>query len=188
MDPVATSVFLFDGDCAFCSSCARFLERYIPHRAKVSAWQFVDIKTLGLTVEDVRRRRAVGRRGRSPRQRPRGDRVVASRHTWMGWALWRPAGWVLSFPPFMWIARPVYRWVARNRDKMPGGTPACALPHAQRTALGGPTSSRARPQGLGRELGGQSPFAQLLHPVNRAHPFQRKEAGHGRPGAARTRW
>ena len=28
------------------------------------------------------------------------------------------------------IARSVYRWVSQNRTRLPGGTPACALPPA----------------------------------------------------------
>ena len=40
---------------------------------------------------------------------------------------------------FSIISEPVYRWVAKNRDKMPGGTQACAIdepPKARRTLLG----------------------------------------------------
>jgi predicted DCC family thiol-disulfide oxidoreductase YuxK len=45
---------------------------------------------------------------------------------------WRPVGFLLLVPPVSWLARGVYRWVADHRDKMPGGTPACALPQDQR--------------------------------------------------------
>ena len=37
------------------------------------------------------------------------------------------AGWLMSMPVASQIAGVVYRWVARNRQKMPGGTAACAI-------------------------------------------------------------
>ncbi len=37
------------------------------------------------------------------------------------------AGYALSLPVVSPIAGVVYRWVARNRQKMPGGTAACAI-------------------------------------------------------------
>src|SRR3954465_13994135 len=46
-------VFVFDGDCAFCSSCARFIERRIRPSADVEAWQFTDLDALGLTEDQV---------------------------------------------------------------------------------------------------------------------------------------
>jgi predicted DCC family thiol-disulfide oxidoreductase YuxK len=35
-------------------------------------------------------------------------------------------------PPVSWLARGLYRVIADHRDRMPGGTPACALPQEQR--------------------------------------------------------
>jgi predicted DCC family thiol-disulfide oxidoreductase YuxK len=45
-----------------------------------------------------------------------------------GWAV---AGALLRMPPVRWITRGVYRVIADNRDRMPGGTPACTLPAEQ---------------------------------------------------------
>ena len=42
------------------------------------------------------------------------------------------------------LARPLYRWVARNRDRMPGGTAACALPSSQRLPAAGGAIDRGR--------------------------------------------
>jgi len=36
-------------------------------------------------------------------------------------------GWLMSMPVVSSMAGVVYRWVARNRQKMPGGTAACAI-------------------------------------------------------------
>ena len=43
-------------------------------------------------------------------------------------APWRPLGWALLLPGVNRIAGVAYRLVAANRQRLPGGTPACALP------------------------------------------------------------
>ena len=52
----------------------------------------------------------------------------------------RPLGVLLLTPPFSWIAKAAYRWIANNRDRMPGGTAACALPQEARERLYGPAT------------------------------------------------
>jgi predicted DCC family thiol-disulfide oxidoreductase YuxK len=120
--------FVYDGDCAFCSSCARFVQRWIPTPARVEAWQLTDIAALGLTVEECD---AAVQWSTSATQHSSGPAAIAdllkSSRPW-----WRVAGHLLSLRPVLWVAWPVYRWVARNRDKMPGGTATCALPQAER--------------------------------------------------------
>jgi predicted DCC family thiol-disulfide oxidoreductase YuxK len=128
MTSPAFPTFLYDGDCSFCSSCARFAERWIPTPAAVEAWQLTDIEALGLTVNecDVAVQWAV-----SPTRHTAGPEAIAdllkSSRPW-----WRVAGFVLGLRPVLWVAWPAYRWVSRNRDKMPGGTATCALPQAER--------------------------------------------------------
>ena len=117
------SVLVFDGDCGFCSAVAGFIERRIPTRARVVAWQRLDLGEMGLTrercVEAVQWVGADGRRGAGP---------VA-----IGYLLrdasgaWKPLGWLLLVPPGRWLAWPVYRWIARHRHQLPGGTSACAV-------------------------------------------------------------
>ena len=121
--------FVFDGDCAFCSSCARFIERRIRTTTHVVAWQFADLDALGLTEAQCEAAVQFAGPGRAPSAGPvaiadllRGATGASGR------LLWRPAGAVLGFRPITTLAWPVYRWVARNRHRMPGGTAACALP------------------------------------------------------------
>src|SRR5690606_3360041 len=47
--PSERPVFLYDGDCSFCTTCARFIERRIPTGATVTPWQFADLDALGVT-------------------------------------------------------------------------------------------------------------------------------------------
>ncbi|GLZ81895.1 hypothetical protein Afil01_67020 [Actinorhabdospora filicis] len=128
-------VFLYDGDCAFCSSCARFIEKRVHTSADVLAWQFTDYAALGLSLDDVDNavqwvdRDAEGRPGR-----PAAGPAAIARLLKDAGGLWKPLGAVLGLKPVLAVAWPLYKWVARNRDKMPGGTAACALPAAQREA------------------------------------------------------
>ncbi|KAB1910626.1 thiol-disulfide oxidoreductase DCC family protein [Micromonospora sp. AMSO31t] len=123
-----TSTFVYDGDCAFCTKCARIIERWIPTRARVLPWQFADLDALGLTVAEcdgaVQWVGADGVRAAGPDAIARllGDSNP----------LWRTAGAGLRFPPVRAAAWPAYRWVARNRHRLPGGTAACAVPSAGR--------------------------------------------------------
>jgi predicted DCC family thiol-disulfide oxidoreductase YuxK len=111
-------VLVFDGDCAFCTSCARLLERIGP---EVVAWQVADLDELGITpaqaAEAVRWVAA--------------DGTVRTGHEALAAALgaagsgWRVVGRALLLPGVSPLAAASYRLVARNRHRLPGGTPAC---------------------------------------------------------------
>ncbi|GGG07725.1 hypothetical protein GCM10007304_22210 [Rhodococcoides trifolii] len=123
-------LFLYDGDCAFCSSCAQFLTRRIPNTADVVAWQHTDLDGLPVTQDDCENAVQWVDGGRATA----GPRAIADLlRTSTG--VWKLAGHALAFPPIELLARPVYRVIANNRDKLPGGTPTCALPQAERDKL-----------------------------------------------------
>ena len=125
--------FLYDGDCAFCSACARLVERWIPTRAEVVAWQWADLAALGVTAAECEQAvQWICPDGRVESGSRAIGRLLVDAGGW-----WRPAGLALLAPPLSWVAPPVYRVIARNRDRLPGGTPTCALPQAQRVVLGG---------------------------------------------------
>jgi predicted DCC family thiol-disulfide oxidoreductase YuxK len=124
--------FVFDGDCAFCSTCARFIERRIPTPADVVAWQFTDLAALGLT--EARAEEAVqwvegARRTAGPEAI--GDLLVSAG------SYWRVLGRLLLLRPVLAAAWPAYRLISRHRDRLPGGTAMCALPQAERDRLRG---------------------------------------------------
>ena len=131
--------FVYDGDCAFCTSCAEFVDRRIPTRAKVAPWQFVDLDVLGLTVAEceaaVQWVDADGTRGAGP------DAIALLLRD--SGPMWRLAGRVLGARPVRAAAWPVYRWVARNRHRLPGGTAACSLPQEARERLYGSAAGPA---------------------------------------------
>lgn len=115
-------VFLFDGDCAFCSSSARLLIRLIGQTSDVIPFQRADLKRLGVRLEDAQS--AV--QYLSAEERYQGALAIAkclidSR---------KPAaflGWFIKTPVILSFAELIYTWVAKNRHKLPGGTPACQL-------------------------------------------------------------
>jgi predicted DCC family thiol-disulfide oxidoreductase YuxK len=126
--PPARPVFLYDGDCAFCTSCARFVERRMSIRAEVTPWQFADLAALGVTPAAAGEAVQWVMPGRPPLA---GPEAIARLLIDAG-SFWRPLGWLLDLAPVRWMAWPAYRWVARNRHRLPGGTAACSLPQAAR--------------------------------------------------------
>lgn len=120
------AVLVFDGDCAFCSSCVRFVGRWIDRRARydVVPWQYLDLAALNLTEDDCT---AAAWFVAADGTRYRGDRAVAAalRHSAPGW---RPLGRLLVVPGISWLAARAYEWVSANRYRLPGGTAACTVP------------------------------------------------------------
>jgi len=120
---VSTPVLVFDGDCGFCTSSARFVARWVigGRPTTVAPWQLLNVAALGLTPQQCRT--AVQWVGK--------DGQVATGHTAIAAALrsghpvWRPVGALIVAPGFSWLARHLYSWVADHRYALPGGTPAC---------------------------------------------------------------
>jgi predicted DCC family thiol-disulfide oxidoreductase YuxK len=117
---------LYDGDCAFCSTSARWAGRWIKARATLVPWQRVKIVESGLTAAECADAvQWVGPHG-APEAKAAGPLAI-------GWFLgtagqpWRSVGWLLRRRPVLAVAWPVYHWVSRNRHRLPGGTPACSL-------------------------------------------------------------
>ena len=131
-DPGSRPVFVFDGDCAFCTTCARFVERRVPTSAAVVAWQHADLDALGLTAAQCEE--AVQWVGPGGRVRASGPRAIGRLLVDAG-SFWRPLGRLLLAPPVARVAEPVYRLIAANRHRLPGGTAACSLPQAERDRL-----------------------------------------------------
>ena len=136
-----SGVFLYDGDCRFCTTSVDWLQRHATSPARVVAWQHVDLAPLGLSAEECAE--AVqwvddGHRSAGP------DAIAAYLKT--STQSWRTAGRVLTAPVTRQVAWPVYRWIARHRGRLPGGTPACELPPVSPPVKG---IRRRRPKDLG---------------------------------------
>lgn len=114
-------VLLYDGDCAFCSSCARLIERQIRPSAAVATSQLADLDELGVTEEQAA----------EALQWVGADGVVRSGHEAVAAMLgtarrpWRLVGRLMLLPGISPLAAAIYRLVAANRRHLPGGTPTC---------------------------------------------------------------
>lgn len=120
-------ILVFDGDCGFCSSSARFLRRWVVRGGSTSVgpsiepWQQLNLAALGLTPEQCKAAvQWVGAGG----QVASGHEAVAAVLR-AGHPVWRPVGALLAAPGFSWLAARIYSWVADHRYSLPGGTPAC---------------------------------------------------------------
>lgn len=126
-------VLLYDGDCGFCTASVRFIERRIPTKAEIVAYQFADLAALGTTAERAGREVLwVDRDGVSG-----GAQAVAGLLVDAGGA-WRVFGLLLRLPLVRGLAAGVYHLIGANRYRLPGGTPACALPPSDRPGAEGP--------------------------------------------------
>ncbi len=122
------SVLLYDGDCGFCQSSVCWLQRRVPFDGDAVAWQDADLDVLGTTRERAEREviwvdsdgYVVG-----------GAQAVAHLLSSAD-AGWRMLGALLRMPLFRLLADGVYRVIANNRQRLPSGTPACALPAGRR--------------------------------------------------------
>lgn len=123
-----TPVFLYDGDCGFCTRSVEVVEDWIPTRARIEAWQFADLDALGVAREQAEYEVVwIGADGTVDG----GARGFARLLVDAGGA-WSVLGRLILLPPFRWVAHGCYRLIANNRYRLPGGTPACALPADQR--------------------------------------------------------
>ena len=135
-------MLLYDGDCAFCTRCARLAERRVATSAMIIPWQSADLEELGIDAGEVSQAVVWLSNGPdSTRDRFRhggpgiaggvghmaGPRAIAALLGSSRSIPQRAAGWLLDLPGVRHLAWIVYRWVARNRHRMPGGTPQCAI-------------------------------------------------------------
>ncbi|HVD87165.1 MAG TPA: DUF393 domain-containing protein [Solirubrobacterales bacterium] len=114
---------LYDGDCAFCTSCARLVERRVRPAAVVVPWQFADLPALG--VSEAQAIDAVQWVEDGGAVRSGHEAIAAMLKT--ARPVFRPIGRFLLLPGVTFVAAKAYRLVAANRHRLPGGTPACKL-------------------------------------------------------------
>jgi len=128
---MATSVLIYDGDCGVCTKLSRFVTTGVRRNSgdfAVSAYQDADLDALRLTPEQCDEAlQWVSSTGRISSAQNAVARVLLA-----GRLPFKPLGAVILVPGINALAGVAYRWVALNRHRLPGGTPACSLPAAQR--------------------------------------------------------
>lgn len=120
------SVLVFDGDCGFCTTTANWIKRNSKIALEIAPYQWSDLSQYGLTTEEAA----------AKVQLVVGDKVFAGHYCMAKLLLIQPnillkaMGALMVAPGLNPISAKIYEWIAANRQKLPGGTPACKLPKA----------------------------------------------------------
>ncbi|WP_313750241.1 DUF393 domain-containing protein [Streptomyces parvus] len=124
-DAEKRTVLAFDGGCGFCQSAVRQIQLRARPRTAAVAWQALPAELTEPHLERLDREVLLFH----------GDQVRAGGVAALAGLLgsspartYRGVGKLLRLPLIRPAANLVYRWVARNRQRMPGGTAACAVP------------------------------------------------------------
>lgn len=123
-DVSPTRLLIFDGDCGFCTTWVNRLRDALPRFPEAVPWQWSDLDALGLTEDDVRDFAWY----LTPRHSYAGAMCFAALLRDQPTIGLRFAGHLLATPPFSIVAALGYNVIAKYRHRLPGGTPACALP------------------------------------------------------------
>lgn len=122
--PSKNTLLVFDGDCAFCTTWVHRLEAALPYFPHATPWQWLDLDQHGLSLDDVAEYAWLI----TPRHHYAGHLAFAAVLRLQPTMGWRFLGNLMRTPPFSWAAAAGYQLIARNRHRLPGGTPECALP------------------------------------------------------------
>jgi predicted DCC family thiol-disulfide oxidoreductase YuxK len=115
--------FVFDGDCGFCTSTVNALSRFVAPDVDYLPWQRADLARLSLSADQVESEVW----WLHPDETSAGGARAFTRLMRRGRRPWPLLGRLAELRPVVPLAVWVYRWVARNRHRLPGGTPACAV-------------------------------------------------------------
>lgn len=130
---MTSAQLIYDGDCGICTQLSAVVTHQVrpqPDSFGVAAYQHLDLAALGLTAAQCEQAlQWVAADGRVSSAQDAVARLLLSGRVWQ-----RPAGALLLVPGVNTLAGLAYRWVAANRHRLPGGTPACSLPAAERPA------------------------------------------------------
>jgi len=118
-----SGTLVFDGDCGFCTSSAKWVQRWLAPGAAIVAWQLADLDQLGVTAAEAAH---MVQYVDDDRQVSGGAAAFARLLISCGGVL-AFGGHVMRLPVIRTIAAAVYRTVADNRYRLPGGTPACRV-------------------------------------------------------------
>lgn len=118
------SVLVYDGDCGFCTTSARWVEsKLLPAGGTIAPWQSLELQMFGLSEADVTSASWwVDPQGGTHR----GERGIAQMLVDRG-GMWALLGRIALTPPLIGVLGLLYGLIAKNRYRLPGATDACRL-------------------------------------------------------------
>ncbi len=120
MSGPSVDTLIFDGECGFCTAYVNWFRARNQQSVHIVAFQNIDPKEYGLTLEKVQREAWWV----TPTRKFAGNRAIA--HTLKACGMpWSGIGVMIDVIPVRWLAALVYQWIARHRNNLPGGFPAC---------------------------------------------------------------
>lgn len=117
------SSVIYDGDCAFCSSAARFGKAKIAPKLEFLAYQQTDLGKYGLTAAECEKSLQFVS---ANNEIIAGAKAVAQILISAGYP-YRMIGRIMKLPILNKLAQLGYNLVAKNRHRLPGGTPTCKM-------------------------------------------------------------
>jgi predicted DCC family thiol-disulfide oxidoreductase YuxK len=115
-------VFIFDGDCAFCSSAARVMRKMTREVTPIRPYQKLDLPALGLSSELTSKAVYYVRDGKYLVAAQAIAQLLIDSKT-----VFSIFGLILKLPVIRSLAKNVYYWIAKNRHRLPGGKPECKM-------------------------------------------------------------
>ncbi|SJM48596.1 thiol-disulfide oxidoreductase DCC family protein [Agrococcus casei] len=124
---MAPGLLIYDGDCAFCTSAVQWLEARLERFPRSIPQQHIDFAQYGLSLDDVTNSAWIVDTRSPLRMWSHGELAAALLAGQPSFAL-RWTGRMLALPGIRHACDLGYRAIAVNRHRLPGGTPACAMP------------------------------------------------------------
>jgi predicted DCC family thiol-disulfide oxidoreductase YuxK len=125
-ETASAPILVFDGDCGFCTTTANWIKKNSRVAIEIAPYQWAELEQYGVTADEAA----------AKVQLVVGDKVFAGHNCMAKLLLIQPnvflklVGAVMVMPVIEPISAKLYTWIAANRQKLPGGTPACKLPKA----------------------------------------------------------
>ena len=119
-----TNILIFDGDCGFCTTTANWIQKHSTVPVDIQPYQWANLAEFGLTEAEAAAKVQLVSSGKVYD----GHRCIAKLLLLQTNPLVKLLGVIMVSPLLDRVSAAVYDWVAANRQRLPGGTPACKMP------------------------------------------------------------
>ncbi|MEV5388589.1 DUF393 domain-containing protein [Streptomyces sp. NPDC052721] len=121
----SSPVLAYDGDCGFCQTSIDRIRALAAPTLEAVPWQFLPTESTSPYLERLDREVLLLHGGSVLAG---GADALARYVSTSRSPAYRALAALVRLPGIRACARVLYRWVSRNRHRLPGGTPACAVP------------------------------------------------------------